>query len=67
MREVATSGADGWKSRSKGISSWTVSIAAAGGERERSEQAAARRDVEDNNQDPAYKRAEPSSCFDLLS
>jgi hypothetical protein len=35
MREVATSGADGWKSRSKGISSWTVSIAAAGGERER--------------------------------
>jgi len=32
MREVTTRGLDGWKSRSKGISSWRTSIAAAGGE-----------------------------------
>jgi hypothetical protein len=30
MREVTTRGEDGWKSRSKGISSWSASIAAAG-------------------------------------
>ena len=35
MRDVTTRGADGWKSRSKGISSWRTSIAAAGGERRR--------------------------------
>jgi len=30
MREVTTRGEDGWKSRSKGSSSWSASIAAAG-------------------------------------
>jgi hypothetical protein len=29
MREVATRGEDGWKARSKGISSWRASMAAA--------------------------------------
>ena len=65
MREVTTRGLDGWKSRSKGISSWRTSMAAAGGE---SGGAAGRRETEREGAEgvSGYKAQDKTTRYNIF-